>query len=91
MKIFVGIMIVVALSVMQTKAEDVYLDKLNKTLDNWWKTLDDICRGMPGSSDASNLACEQRLELDKLLTKMGCWNIYPATRQRDTSYWKCRR
>jgi hypothetical protein len=87
----ISIMIAVALSAMEAKAEDVYLDKLNKTLDNWWNTLDDVCRGMPGGSDASNLACDQRLQLDRLLKKMGCWNIYPATKPSDTSYWKCRR
>lgn len=84
------ILITVALS-SGAKAEDVYLDRLNKTLDNWWNTLDDVCRGMPGGSDASKLACEQRLQLDALLKRMGCWNIYPATKPGASSYWKCRR
>jgi hypothetical protein len=83
--------VVCALNATKVKAEDIYLNKMNKTLDNWYNVLDDICRGMPGGSDASNLACDQRSELDKLLVRMGCWNIYPATNPRDSSYWKCRR
>lgn len=53
----VGITITVAISATAARSEDVYLDKMNKTLDNWWNTLNDVCRGMPGGSDASNLAC----------------------------------
>jgi hypothetical protein len=83
--------IALALSATTAGAEDVYLDKMNKTLDSWWNVLDGVCRGMPGGSEASDLACAQRLQLDELLRKLGCWNIYPATNAKDTSYWKCRR
>jgi hypothetical protein len=72
----IGFTIAVALTASSARADDVYLDKLSKTLDGWWNTLDSICRGMPGDSDASNLVCEQRLQLDSLFKKMGCWNIY---------------
>jgi hypothetical protein len=69
----------------------IYLDKLDKTLDDWWNALDGACRGEPGGSLESNLACDQRLALDKILIKKGCVNIYPATHPGDTSYWKCKR
>jgi len=86
-----GVAIAIMLGASPTRAGDIYLGKMSKTLDNWWNTLDSVCRGMPGNSDASNLACDQRLQLDVLLKKMGCWNNYPATGPKDTSYWKCRR
>jgi hypothetical protein len=68
---------------------EVYLDKLDKDLDSWWNKLDEICRGYPGNSSESDLACKQRLELDAILKKKGCRNIYPATNPKDTSYWIC--
>jgi hypothetical protein len=83
--------VALGLSTATAIAGDIYLDKMNKTLDTWWNILDGVCRGMPGGSDARNLACDQRLQVDELLKKMGCWNTYPATFPRDTSYWKCRR
>ena len=71
-------------------AGDVYLNVMNKTLDDWYNMLDRVCREMPGGSDASDLACNQRNQVSALLKRMACWNIYPATGPRDTSYWKCR-
>jgi len=80
-----------ALLATQAMAGTVYLDKLNPELNNWWNSLDRICRGEPGGSKESDTACNQRAEVDKILEKKGCWNIYPATGQHDTSYWKCRK
>jgi hypothetical protein len=62
----------------EPSAKTIYLDKLDKGLDDWWNALDGVCRGEPGDSEASNLACDQRLEVDKLIKKRGCWNIYPV-------------
>jgi hypothetical protein len=78
----------VSSSVAKTRApsEMIYLDKLDKTLDDWWNALDNACRG-----DGGDLACDQRLALDKVIIKKGCVNIYPANNPGDTSYWKCRR
>ncbi len=86
-----AIVILVALNATPVRGEDVYLDKMNKTLGDWWNMLDNVCRGMPGGSAASGLACQQRLQVDRLLKRMGCWNIYPATISGASSYWKCRR
>ncbi len=72
-------------------AREVYLDKVDKNLDNLWNYLDGLCRGGSGDEAATNKACDQRLEVDKIIMKMGCSNIYPATGKNDTSYWKCRR
>jgi hypothetical protein len=66
----------------------IYLDKLDKELDDWWNTLDGVCRGAR-HDDAMDLACDQRLALDKIIEKKGCHNIYPATGPHDTSYWVC--
>jgi hypothetical protein len=85
--------VIVALSIVygwNAFAADIYLDKLSPTLDEWYNGLDRVCRGMPGGSAASDLACAQRNQVSSLLKKMGCWNIYPATNPGDTSYWKCR-
>jgi hypothetical protein len=71
-------------------AKTIYLDKLDKTLDDWWNALDNVCRGEPGGSEASNLACEQRSAVSKIIIKKGCINIYPATHPGDTSYWRCK-
>jgi hypothetical protein len=48
----------------------------------WPKSADAVekledYRGERGGSEASELACEQRLAVDKLLEKKGCRNIYP--------------
>ena len=75
----------------QARADSIYLDKLDPGLDDRWNALDDACRSEPGGSEASDLACDQRLALDKILEKKGCRNIYSATGPNDTSYWKCRR
>jgi hypothetical protein len=72
------------------KSGEVYLDKLDKSLDDWWNALDNVCRGEPGGSEASDLACKQRLEVDKILIRTGCRNVYPATNPNDTSYWICK-
>ena len=72
-------------------ARTIYLDKMDKVLDDRWNALDNVCRGEPGGSKASNSACDQRLALDKIIIKKGCTNIYPATNPNDTSYWKCRK
>ena len=71
-------------------ASELYLDKLDKTLDNWWNALDEVCRGEPGDSEESNLACDQRLAVDKIIKKKGCRNIYPAPPPA-TSYWICKK
>jgi hypothetical protein len=84
-------MMVLAMTTATAAAAEVYLDKLDKTLDNWWNALDDVCRGEPGGSEASNVACDQRLEVDKILIKLGCRNVYPATDPAATSYWLCKR
>ena len=68
-------------------AKTIYLDKLDPSLDRWWNALDERCRGSSG--EASDLACDERLEVDKIIKRKGCWNIYPATGPKDTSYWKC--
>jgi hypothetical protein len=68
----------------------IYLDKLDKTLDDWWNALDGACRGEPGGSEESNLACDQRLALDKIIINKGCRNIHPANGPHDTSYWVCK-
>lgn len=70
--------VVFVMSAGSAHAAEVYLDKMNKTLDNWWNALDDACRGEPGGSEASDLACDQRLALDKFLKKRGCRNVYPS-------------
>jgi hypothetical protein len=79
------------LSCAPASAKDVYLDKIDKHLDDLWNYLDGLCRGGSGGEEATNKACNQRLEVDKIIEKLGCWNIYPATGKNDTSYWKCRR
>jgi hypothetical protein len=66
----------------------IYLDKMDQGLDQWWNALDGVCRSSP-DNEQSDLACDQRLEVDKLIEKRGCWNIYPATGPHDTSYWLC--
>jgi len=78
------------LSVGNSYAAEVYLDKLDKTLDDWWNALDSACRGEHRGSEASNLACAQRLAMDQLLRKKGCRNILPATNPSATSYWLCK-
>ena len=78
------------LSATTALAADVYLDELDKTLDDWWNALDGVCRGEPGGSEASNLACDQRLAVAKIIRKKGCRNIYPATKPNTTSYWICK-
>lgn len=82
--------LILALSTTAVAAE-IYLDKLDKTLDDWWKALDNVCRGEPGGSEASDLACNQRSEVDKIIIKKGCRNVYPATNSGATSYWLCKR
>lgn len=79
-----------ALLVSPAMSKTVYLDKLDKGLDDWWNALDVACRGEPGESEASNRACDQRGDVDEIIKKKGCWNIYPATNPHDTSYWKCK-
>jgi hypothetical protein len=79
------------LSAPTALAAEVYLDKLDKTLDDWWNTLDNVCRGEAGGSEASELACEQRSAVSNLIRKKGCRNIYPATKPNATSYWICKR
>jgi hypothetical protein len=49
-------------------AKTVYLDKLDKGLDGWWNALDVACRG-GGGGNATDLACDQRLALDKIIEK----------------------
>jgi hypothetical protein len=71
-------------------AKDVYLDKVEPRLDAWWGELDDICRGDPGGSETSDLACRQRDQLNRVLERRGCWEVYPAPSSA-SSYWKCRR
>ena len=71
-------------------ASEVYLDKLDKTLDDWWNVLDEVCRGEPGGSVESNLACDQRLAVSELLKKKGCRNTYPGS-PKATSYWLCKK
>lgn len=84
---------IIALTLTSTTAvaAEVYLDKLDKTLDDWWNALDNVCRGEPGGSEASNLACNQRSAVDKIIIKKGCRNVYPATNPDATSYWLCKR
>jgi hypothetical protein len=77
-----------AVTVTNAATATVYLDKLDKALDNWWNALDAVCRGEPGGLE-SDLACDQRSSLDKLLIKKGCVNVYPARNPSDSSYWKC--
>ncbi len=89
--IVVAAMIALTLSSASAVAAEVYLDKLDKSLDDWWNQLDQVCRGQPGGSQASNLACAQRLDVDKIIRKNGCRNIYPATHPNATSYWICKR
>ena len=84
-------MMVLAMTTATAFAAEVYLDKRDRTLDNWWNALDDVCRGEPGGSEASNLACDQRLQVDKILVKLGCRNVYPASDPSATSYWLCKR
>ena len=67
-------------------AREVYLDKVDKNLDNLWNYLDGLCRGGSGDEAATNKACDQRLEVDKIIMKMGCSNIYPATGETETSH-----
>jgi hypothetical protein len=89
-RIFYCAVISLALSyATMAKAPEIYLDKLDKTLDDWWNALDNVCRGFPGDSEESKLACNQRLAVDEILEKKGCRNIYPTTGPHDTSYWLC--
>jgi hypothetical protein len=92
MKIKIVIAIIaLALTTTTAVAAEVYLDKLDKALDEWWNAVDNVCRGEPGGSEASDLACNQRLAVDKLIVKMGCRNVYPATNPAAASYWLCKR
>jgi hypothetical protein len=77
--------------VSPVQAKMVYLDKLDKKLDDRWNALDVICRGEPGDSEASKLACNQRSAVSKIIKQKGCRNIYPATNPHDTSYWICKK
>ena len=79
------------IDVIAVNSSDIYLDKLDKALDDWWNALDAVCRGEPGASEVSDLACEQRSAVDRILEKKGCRNIYPATGPHDTSYWICKK
>ena len=38
----------IAFGALAAKPEEVYLDKLDKTLDDWWNTLDTVCRAAAG-------------------------------------------
>lgn len=87
---FIVTIIVLGLMTKSGASSEVYLDKLDKTLDDWWNTLDEVCRGEPGGSKESELACDQRLAVDKILKKRGCRNIYPGAPPA-TSYWICKR
>ncbi len=78
-------------SAYAARPKTIYLDKMDKTLDSRWNALDNVCRGEPGGSPASDSACAERFALDRLIIKKGCTNIYPAMHSHDTSYWKCRR
>lgn len=89
MKTLSWIIVALSVSAIPANARTIYLDQLDKSLDSRWNALDNICRGDPGGSDASNAACDQRLILDKIIIKKGCVNIYPATGKNDTSYWRC--
>ena len=89
------LIVIVALSVClatpaPARAAEIYLDKLDKQLNDWWNILDDVCRGAPGGSEVSDLGCAQRLQVDAIIEKRGCRNIYPATGPHDTSYWVCK-
>lgn len=89
MKVLSALFLILAIT--PASAADIYLDKLDKPLDTWWNALDEVCRGAPGDSEAGNLACDQRLAVDGIITKRGCWNIYPATHKSSSSYWICRK
>jgi len=97
MRAFYSVAIALAMPVnfatgaIAAESSEIYLDKLDKTLDDWWNALDAVCRGEPGGSEASDLACEQRSAVDKILIKKGCRNVYPATGPNDTSYWICKK
>jgi hypothetical protein len=80
-----------ATGAIAAKSSKIYLDKLDKTLDDWWNELDAVFRSEPGGSEARDLACEQRSAVDKILIKKGCRNVYPATGPNDTSYWICKK
>jgi hypothetical protein len=58
---------IIALAITTTSAgaAEAYLDKLDKTLNNWWSALDSVCRGEPGGSEASNLACDRRVTIPR--------------------------
>jgi hypothetical protein len=72
-------------------SNEVYLDKLDKKLDDLYNAYDEMCRGAPGRSSMSNYGCDKRNEVSAKLKRMGYRNIYPATNPHDTSYWKCKR
>jgi hypothetical protein len=90
-KISMIALIALSLTATTVLSAEIYLDKLNKTIDNWWNALNNVCRGEPGGSEAGDLACVQRLAVDKIIMKMGCRNVYPATNLHATSYWLCQR
>jgi hypothetical protein len=83
---------IIAATMLATPAmaapKTIYLDKMDKGLNDWWNSLDADCRGESGGDDIGG-ACDQRLQVDKIIKARGCWNIYPATGKHDTSYWKC--
>ena len=53
-------------------SNEVYLDKLDKKLDDLYNAYDEMCRGAPGRSSMSNYGCDKRNEVSAKLKA-----IYP--------------
>jgi hypothetical protein len=78
---------IITLTTASCNSTPVYLDKVDKSLDDRWNALDNVCRSEP--SNLTIDACNKLLILSMDLVGRGCANIYPATNPGDTSHWKC--